>query len=52
VDNIQTTRRLGTGGFILFSYDSLISPAQPDYLATVSRSAFGDMRSADSGSSR
>jgi uncharacterized lipoprotein YddW (UPF0748 family) len=53
VENIQTTRRLGTGGFILFSYDSLTSPAQStDYLATVSRSAFGTMRSTESGSSR
>jgi uncharacterized lipoprotein YddW (UPF0748 family) len=51
VDNIQTTRRLGTGGFILFSYDSLISPTQPsDYLATVSRSAFGGVRSTEAGS--
>ena len=53
IDNIQTTRRLGTGGFILFSYDSLTSPAQSsDYLATVSRSAFGAARPAESGSSR
>jgi uncharacterized lipoprotein YddW (UPF0748 family) len=53
VDNIQTTRRLGTGGFILFSYDSLVSPDQSsDYLATVSRSAFGDLRSTEAGSSR
>ena len=53
VDNIWTTRRLGTGGFVLFSYDSLTGPTQPsDYLATVSRSAFGAMRSTESGSSR
>jgi uncharacterized lipoprotein YddW (UPF0748 family) len=52
VDNIQTTRRLGVGGFILFSYDSLIGPTQADYLATVSRSAFGAARPAESGSSR
>jgi uncharacterized lipoprotein YddW (UPF0748 family) len=53
IDNIQTTRRLGTGGFILFSYDSLTSPAQSsDYLATVSRSAFGAARPTESGSSR
>jgi uncharacterized lipoprotein YddW (UPF0748 family) len=53
IDNIQTTRRLGTGGFILFSYDSLTNPAQPsDYLATVSRSAFGATRITESGSTR
>jgi uncharacterized lipoprotein YddW (UPF0748 family) len=53
IDNIQTTRRLGTGGFILFSYDSLINPAQaPDYLATVSRSAFGGVGAVETGSSR
>jgi uncharacterized lipoprotein YddW (UPF0748 family) len=53
VDNIQTTRRLGTGGFILFSYDSLTGPAQSsDYLATVSRGAFGATRVTESGSTR
>ncbi len=52
VENIQTTRRLGTGGFILFSYDSLIAPTQaaPDYLATVSRGAFSGFRATESGS--
>lgn len=43
VTNITTARRLGAAGIILFSYDSLINPRQtaPDYLPTVSRSAFG-----------
>jgi len=42
VDNIETARRLGAAGVILFSYDSLIDPrqAQPDYMAVVGRSAF------------
>ena len=54
IENIQTGRRLGVNGFVLFSYDSLIAPTQaaPDYLATVSRNAFGRPRSADTGSSR
>jgi len=42
VDNIETARRLGAAGIILFSYDSLIDPrqAQPDYMGVVGRSAF------------
>ena len=42
IQNIQTARRLGAAGVILFSYDSLIDPkvAQPDYLAVVGRAAF------------
>jgi uncharacterized lipoprotein YddW (UPF0748 family) len=48
VENIQTARRLGTGGVILFSYDSLTNSRQspPDYLALVGRAAFADSRSA------
>jgi uncharacterized lipoprotein YddW (UPF0748 family) len=44
VQNIQTARRLGAAGVILFSYDSLIDPRQasPDYLAVVGRAAFAD----------
>lgn len=44
VHNIETARRLGASGFVLFSYDSLINPRQssPGYLATVSRGAFGN----------
>lgn len=39
--NVQTTRRLGAAGVILFSYDSLIDPARgPDFLAQVGRAAF------------
>jgi uncharacterized lipoprotein YddW (UPF0748 family) len=43
IDNIQAARRLGANGIILFSYDSLTGPKPPgvDYLATVSRAAFG-----------
>jgi uncharacterized lipoprotein YddW (UPF0748 family) len=42
IENIQAARRLGTAGFVLFSYDSLTGPRPPapDYLATVSRAAF------------
>jgi uncharacterized lipoprotein YddW (UPF0748 family) len=42
IDNIQTARRLGTAGIVLFSYDSLIDPKQTpaNYLAVVGRSAF------------
>jgi uncharacterized lipoprotein YddW (UPF0748 family) len=50
VENIQVARKLGTAGFVLFSYDSLTGPKPPapDYLATVSRAAFGAVRSTDS----
>ena len=43
IENIQAARRLGTAGFILFSYDSLTGSKQPlpDYLDVVSRGAFG-----------
>lgn len=42
LDYIQTARRLGATGVILFSYDSLIDPRQafPDYLSRVGRGAF------------
>ena len=42
IENIQTARRLGAAGVILFSYDSLTNPRQtaPDYLALVGRGAF------------
>jgi dihydrodipicolinate synthase/N-acetylneuraminate lyase len=42
VANIQTARRLGAEGIILFSYDSLSDPraAVSDYLAQVARGAF------------
>lgn len=42
IENIETARRLGAAGVVLFSYDSLIDPAQasPDYIAVVGRSAF------------
>jgi uncharacterized lipoprotein YddW (UPF0748 family) len=42
VDNIQTARRLGAAGVILFSYDSMTNPRQsePGYLSTVGREAF------------
>jgi uncharacterized lipoprotein YddW (UPF0748 family) len=43
IDNIQTARRLGANGIILFSYDSLIDSRQvsPNYLSLVGRAAFG-----------
>jgi len=52
IANINTARRLGADGIILFSYDSLINPRQtaPDYLPTVGRAAFPDRRSTDDGS--
>jgi uncharacterized lipoprotein YddW (UPF0748 family) len=42
IANIETARRLGAGGIVLFSYDSLIDARQsfPDYIAIVGRSAF------------
>jgi uncharacterized lipoprotein YddW (UPF0748 family) len=46
IENIQAARRIGTAGFVLFSYDSLTGPKPPapDYLATVSRAAFAATR--------
>jgi uncharacterized lipoprotein YddW (UPF0748 family) len=43
VENIQTARKLGAAGIVLFSYDSMTDPrtSVPDYLALVSRGAFG-----------
>jgi uncharacterized lipoprotein YddW (UPF0748 family) len=39
--NVQTSRRLGVDGVILFSYDSLTEPPRgPGYLAQVARAAF------------
>ena len=41
VENVHAARRLGVGGIILFSYDSLTGPSRgPDYLAQVGRAAF------------
>jgi uncharacterized lipoprotein YddW (UPF0748 family) len=42
IENIETARRLGAGGIVLFSYDSLTDPRQsaPDYMAIVGRGAF------------
>src|SRR6185295_8117905 len=41
VDNIQAARRLGVGGVILFSYDSLIAPARDSgYLTQLGKAAF------------
>ena len=43
VDNIQAARRLGVGGIILFSYDSLTELSRgPDELDRVGRAAFID----------
>ena len=39
IENVKTARRLGVGGIILFSYDSLTDPARGrDYLTEVGRS--------------
>ncbi len=42
VDNIQTARRIGAAGVILFSYDSLTDPKlnAPGYLQKVAKAAF------------
>lgn len=41
IENIQTARRLGAAGIVLFSYDSLVStPHGSDYLSHVGRAAF------------
>jgi uncharacterized lipoprotein YddW (UPF0748 family) len=44
IDNINTARRLGADGVVLFSYDSLTNPQQTtrDYLAQVGRGAFAN----------
>jgi uncharacterized lipoprotein YddW (UPF0748 family) len=54
IDNIQTARRLGTAGVILFSYDSLTAARQTpaDYLGVVSRGAFGASRASVGSGSR
>jgi uncharacterized lipoprotein YddW (UPF0748 family) len=51
VENIETARRLGAAGVVLFSYDSLIDPRQstPDYIAVVGRSAFAKPAIASTG---
>jgi uncharacterized lipoprotein YddW (UPF0748 family) len=43
IENIQSARRHGVAGIVLFSYDSLTAPRQavPEYLAVVGRAAFG-----------
>lgn len=41
VENVQSARRAGVGGIILFSYDSLAEPARgPEFLSQVGRAAF------------
>lgn len=41
VENVRTARRLGAGGIVLFSYDSLTGPSRGrDYLARLGRVAF------------
>ena len=54
IENIQTARKLGAAGIVLFSYDSLIDPQQsaPGYLATVSRAVFADRGATESGDAR
>lgn len=53
IENIQTARRLGTAGFVLFSYDSLTGSKPPaaDYLEIIHQ-AVASPRAADAGSSR
>lgn len=42
IERITTARRLGAGGIVLFSYDSLTNPPNGvDYLSQVGRAAFG-----------
>jgi uncharacterized lipoprotein YddW (UPF0748 family) len=52
IENIETARRLGANGIILFSYDSLVSPRQtaPDYLDVVGRAVFTSAPPAAAGS--
>jgi uncharacterized lipoprotein YddW (UPF0748 family) len=54
IENIQTARRLGAAGVILFSYDSMTSSRQmpADYLSVVSRGAFEVPRSSSGTASR
>jgi uncharacterized lipoprotein YddW (UPF0748 family) len=41
IENVQTARRLGAGGVILFSYDSLTGPPHgTGYLSQIARAAF------------
>ena len=51
IENIETARRLGASGVVLFSYDSLIDPRQasPDYIAVVGRSVFAKPAAASTG---
>jgi uncharacterized lipoprotein YddW (UPF0748 family) len=51
IENIETARRLGAGGVVLFSYDSLIDPRQsaPDYIAVVGRTVFAKPAAASTG---
>jgi uncharacterized lipoprotein YddW (UPF0748 family) len=52
IDNIQTARRLGANGIVLFSYDNLINSRQSasDYLSVVGRTAFTPSAPAAAGS--
>ncbi len=52
IENIQTARRLGASGIVLFSYDSLINLRQSssDYLSIVGRTAFTPSAPAPAGS--
>jgi uncharacterized lipoprotein YddW (UPF0748 family) len=51
IENIETARKLGVAGVVLFSYDSLVDPQQstPDYIAVVGRSAFAKPAAASDG---
>lgn len=51
IEHIQTARKLGADGVILFSFDSITNPrlAPPDYLALVGRGAFADANAMENG---
>ena len=45
IENIETARRLGADGIVLFSYDSITrAPYGTDYLSSVGRGAFTSAR--------
>lgn len=54
IDHIQTARRAGVAGVVLFSYDAVTAsaPAAADYLALISRGAFTEVRSFSGAGSR
>jgi len=51
IENIETARRLGAAGVVLFSYDSLVDPRQSsvNHIALVGRQAFAKPATASDG---